>query len=261
MVSAIIINTNSYATRAQANTYLGDSPRTTSWEFLDNDTKDRSLIAAVREIEKQRYLGARTGVENVATIVVNAGGSGYVVGDILTVAGGTGGAATAQVATVSSGAVVTLTLLDSGLYSVQPGTTAVATTGGTGTSCTVDLTFTEQALSFPRTGLTDLDGSAVDSDTVPEAVRSAQIELAYLISVDSTIEGSSGTSDNNKRLKAGSVEIERFRPVEGPRFPNIVFELLRSFLSGLGLGAGATAFGTDGETTFEDDYGLNQGFA
>ena len=37
---------NSYATIAEANTYLDDSIRAGSWEFLDDDTKARCLLTA-----------------------------------------------------------------------------------------------------------------------------------------------------------------------------------------------------------------------
>jgi hypothetical protein len=261
MVSALVVNLNTYGTRTEADTYLEDSPRTTAWAFVDEDTKDRSLIAATREIEKQVYDGERTGVEVYYTVAINAGGSGYAVGNTLELVGGAGTAATFRVTSVSTGAVTGIQALNAGLYSTNPGTTAVATTGGAGTGCTLDLTWQDQVLSFPRTGLTDKDGSSVDSDTAPLAVKHAQFELAYLISQDPDLEGSSGTSDNNKRLKAGSAEIERFKPVEGPRFPNIVFELLGQFMGGLSSPSAPFVSGNEDESSFDDEWGLNLGFA
>jgi hypothetical protein len=80
----------------------------------------------------------------VATVTVNDGGSLYVVGDVLTIVGGTGTAAQIKVLTVNSGAVLTFEPTPFeviGDYSVTPGTTAIATTGHTG-DCTVDLTYT-----------------------------------------------------------------------------------------------------------------------
>lgn len=78
-------------------------------------------------------MGSATGLKTVA---VNAGGSGYTVGDILTIAGGTSG--TVRVLTVSSGAVSTVQIVDPGTgYTAA---TAATTTGGTGTGCTVNTT-------------------------------------------------------------------------------------------------------------------------
>lgn len=65
-----------------------------------------------------------------------AGGSGYRLGDILTISGGTGGKAV--VSQLSAGVVTEVGLLDVGSgYSTGAGK---ATTGGTGTGCTLNIT-------------------------------------------------------------------------------------------------------------------------
>ena len=122
---------------------------------------------------KLRNMGAYS--NRVATVAANAGGSGYVVGDVLEIQGGTETEkAKALVATLSGSAVATVTLFETGgAYSVAPGltgaatigvgpaafagddaatiditmtalvgTTAVATAGGSGTLATFDLTLT-----------------------------------------------------------------------------------------------------------------------
>lgn len=74
----------------------------------------------------------------VSTATVNAGGTGYVVGDILSIVqtGGTG--ATIRVETVYAGAVVSISVQNVGYgYSVASGLT---TTGGTGTGATINIT-------------------------------------------------------------------------------------------------------------------------
>ena len=79
-------------------------------------------------------------MQRSAHTIVN-GGSGYVVGDTITLTGGTFSTAiTFTVATVSAGAVLTLTAASSGTYSVLPtGTLATTTTGaGTGLTLTID---------------------------------------------------------------------------------------------------------------------------
>jgi hypothetical protein len=86
------------------------------------------------------------GVQAVATpnmyadqgTTVAAGGTGYTVGDTLTLVGGTptGAAATFSVATVSAGVVLTVNAVNFSGYSVLP-SSPVSTTGGTGTGCTL----------------------------------------------------------------------------------------------------------------------------
>lgn len=76
----------------------------------------------------------------IATAVKNGAGTGYTVGDVLTIADGTNGKV--RVATITGGGatgpVGTVTLLDAGYgYSTA---TAATTTGGTGTGATVNTT-------------------------------------------------------------------------------------------------------------------------
>lgn len=67
---------------------------------------------------------------------VSAGGTGYTVGDVLTVIGGTGStAATLTVATLSGSAVATVTVSNAGLYSTYP-SEPFSVTGGTGSGAT-----------------------------------------------------------------------------------------------------------------------------
>ena len=77
----------------------------------------------------------------VTSVAINAGGTGYVVGDILTVAGGTSThTATLRVTSVSSGVIDGVQVEEAGAYTVDPTTTANAVTGGTGSGATMDLT-------------------------------------------------------------------------------------------------------------------------
>ena len=81
--------------------------------------------------------------KHIATAVVNAGGTGYVVGDIITVAGGTvvnSMPATLEVTAVSGGVITALHINSSGAYSAAPTISGNAVTGGTGSGATVDLT-------------------------------------------------------------------------------------------------------------------------
>lgn len=79
------------------------------------------------------YLSQRAVASGIG---VSAPGTGYTIGDVLTFVGGTGTAATAQVVDVAAGTVIKLQLLTGGDYDTFPSTPA-ATTGGTGTGCTI----------------------------------------------------------------------------------------------------------------------------
>lgn len=82
---------------------------------------------------------------HISAIAVNAGGSSYVVGDLLTVLGGTVQGSmpcVIEVVTESAGVIATIRVFDSGAYSVNPSLTANAVTGGTGSGATIDLTAT-----------------------------------------------------------------------------------------------------------------------
>lgn len=72
---------------------------------------------------------------------VAAGGTSYVVGNILTLSGGTGHTpSTFRVAAVSSGVVTSVTLVNAGSFSTAP-SNPVSTTGGAGSGCTLTCTF------------------------------------------------------------------------------------------------------------------------
>ena len=78
---------------------------------------------------------------HVLTIAINFGGTGYVVGDILTVAGGTTShVGRIIVTTVAVGVITGARIHDSGAYTVNPGLAANAVTGGSGTTATFNLT-------------------------------------------------------------------------------------------------------------------------
>ena len=86
------------------------------------------------------------GISRARSAVVAAGGTGYKVGDILTVSGGTNIARAAQfvVDAVDPQGVVTsvrLFLNRSGGYTATPGNPASTTTNGAGASCTLTITY------------------------------------------------------------------------------------------------------------------------
>jgi hypothetical protein len=79
--------------------------------------------------------------DHVATVAIDGGGAGYVVGDVLTVAGGTSThAATLVVTSVAAGVIDGIRMGNGGAYTVDPTLSANAATGGTGAGATFDLT-------------------------------------------------------------------------------------------------------------------------
>lgn len=258
MVSQLIVGENTYVTRDEADAYLEDSLRATPWASVDPDTKDRALISAFRLLEKQRWNGTATGVSIVATVVLASGGTGYAVDEILTVVGGTfGEAARIKVTAVSGGVITGFQLVDAGTYSsADTPTSPVSTTGGGNDDATFTLTFKDQEALHPRTGLTDCDGVAVDELTVAQQLEDAQVELAFELTQDTTLENKKNQGSNIKGVGAGSARVDFFRASnkagESTRFPAIVQELIRCFLGGPATTNGAKSFGTGEASQFDD---------
>lgn len=117
----------------------------------------------------------------------------------------------------------------------------------------------DQDLEFPRVGLTDKDGAALADDEVPQPVIDATCELALALIIDAEIQGSSDAAPEFKRMKAGSVEVERFARaayVSGAsRFPTIVQELIGLWLEG-SVRTGGAAYGTEEETQMGPEDGF-----
>lgn len=78
----------------------------------------------------------------ISSIAVNAGGTGYVVDDVITVTESGGSSGQATVNAVSSGVVTGLTLSTSSPGTGYSTASALPTTGGTGTGLTVDIKVT-----------------------------------------------------------------------------------------------------------------------
>ena len=119
-------------------------------------------------------------------------------------------------------------------------------------------TVAAQALAWPRTGVTRLDGSAVSSTVYPLEVVKATYELAYLILTDADLatELTSTTNGNIKQVKAGRAEVQFFRPQEQLPLPAPVWDLISMFLQGgssvTGVGL-SIASGTSTDSSFDCD--------
>ena len=108
----------------------------------------------------------------MATISVGSGGSGYAIGDLLQVAGGTGGIV--KVATLSGSAVATVTIMAFGFgyaastqNTVNIGNSPTATTGGSsilGSGCTITIGSIGQVYSISAAGNALIAVTGVDAN-------------------------------------------------------------------------------------------------
>ncbi|WP_141400352.1 DnaT-like ssDNA-binding protein [Magnetospirillum sp. 15-1] len=90
------------------------------------------------------------------------------------------------------------------------------------------ITSTTQAMAWPRQGASDAEGRAIGNTTIPQAIQTAQCELALrLLSEDLT------EDDGNKGVRvveAGSVRLEYDGRAPAKTLPDTVRALLKPFL-------------------------------
>jgi len=122
-----------------------------------------------------------------------------------------------------------------------------------------------QANQWGRTSLTYPDGTTVPDDEVPLDIQNATILLAGTMAITPAA-GNAGTSGSNKKkVKAGSAEVEFFRPTTGvPLQDETAWALLQYWLANSVTSAsvGMVAYGTDTESSFEDSrvYPITDGY-
>lgn len=117
------------------------------------DFVDRVVGPVVSGID---FTNATMNFFRLAGLTVSSGGSGYVVGDILTVSGGTSVTPTIiQVATLSGSAIATVSIVNTGIYTTPPVTTytTLTLTGGSGTGAVITGRYTSKnVLLMPSAG-------------------------------------------------------------------------------------------------------------
>lgn len=116
----------------------------------------------------------------------------------------------------------------------------------------------DQPLAWPRSGI-----SGVDDEGVPQAIFDASIELANLGALGTDIVNFTSTFSVQKRLKAGSVEIENFRSFDTVYpLPQAVWRLIAPYIGGTddGTNGGVRGFGTCGRSITHDDLHHSTGF-
>jgi len=102
-----------------------------------------TLAAGTKYHEPELKVQSISSGDYITVAAVNAGGTGYAVGDKLYPASGTYGVTPELEVTTESGGVVTgVQINNPGICSSQPSNPVATTTDGSGTGCTVDLTFT-----------------------------------------------------------------------------------------------------------------------
>ena len=101
------------------------------------------------------------------------GGSLYAIGDILTIAGGTGSSATVRVTSVGGGGVITAIVVErAGLYTSAPATPNSPTYAGAGTGALLDLTLSSGVATPLVSGVTAC-GSLKCADATPANIVDA----------------------------------------------------------------------------------------
>lgn len=127
-------------------------------------------------------------------------------------------------------------------------------------------TVSSQAREFPRDTMM-CRGTALTDGTIPDQVVKGEFHLALALIADSTAQSLPGTGTNVRRAKAGSAEVEFFRPTQGTAFdlpvPKTAYAFLGCLLASAAASAGEpVAYGTDECSQFTDRnrFGLSEGF-
>lgn len=127
-----------------------------------------------------------------------------------------------------------------------------------------------QTTQWPRTGVSYADGTPVPDDTIPQDIIDATTLLAGTMASTPAAAQAGSSGSNKKRLKAGSAEIEYFRPTDGvPLQDETAYALLKNWLASASgvtsttASLGALASGTCERSRFcETDmgFGLQEGY-
>lgn len=134
------------------------------WE-LEAGVINHALVM-IMSLGKQKKVAPFAVSQNASNApAINAAGTGYKTGQVVKIVGGTGQAAELTITSVdpANGAVKSVWPTNTGSYTESPGTTALATTGGTGTGLTVNVTILTNDRSssrvFPATNVDGIFGS------------------------------------------------------------------------------------------------------
>ncbi len=110
------------------------------WQLIPGQESPLIYVNNLNDVwvrQRIAITGATQGTGSIETIVLNAGGAGYAINDIVTIAGGNGGVI--RVTNVAAGAITAFTLVSAGTgYVADTGVASFSADGGTG--ATFDIT-------------------------------------------------------------------------------------------------------------------------
>jgi len=115
-----------------------------------------------------------------------------------------------------------------------------------------------QALDWPRTGVTDSEGTAISSVSIPSFIEQACCELALALLNDPSVQTNPDQKQRISSMSAGSASISFFSSIPGARFPTIVHELIGWYLSTKTELTSPFISGADVETKLKS-YELSEG--
>lgn len=145
-------------------------------------------------------------VMGVSVAAINAGGTLYTVGDVLTLVGGTGTAATITVSTVDApetGVITGVTITTAGDYTAIP-TDPVSVTGGTGSDATFDLTYKINSVTVTEDGA----GYTSAPSVTPTPTGNATLTAALTTGTQNAINVSAWVVDGSSAV-AGDIVVQK----------------------------------------------------
>jgi len=127
---------------------------------LPNDGRSAGIFPTV--FRKPLMTGTAPQPAQAYSAAISNGGTGYVVGDVLTVSGGAGATKTQlTVSSVSTGVITGVQISNAGSY-IQAPSNPVSVTGGSGNSATFNITFVNPfKLWVHETGVDEIDGQEI----------------------------------------------------------------------------------------------------
>jgi hypothetical protein len=190
-------------------------------------------------------------IANAATIA--AGGTGYTVGNVVTLSGGTPiVAATFTVTAVSGGVVTAVTSTNFGTYSVLP-SNPVSTTGGTGSGLTLNVTW---AVGTTFT-ITNAGSGYVEQPTVSFSGGGGSGAAAYAtVGAGSVIRSLGSTGTQSLSFNVPSGEVLRLRDT-GSAGTYVMVNTTASGANLVAQGATNAFFGFNSNGTSAIQFGTN----
>lgn len=225
---------------------VGVNPRIRQYTSLAGMSADGFSSANPEYLAAQLYFGqtpapvfvwiGRQDLTAVSTVAIGAsGGTGYVVGDVLTIVQGGAQGGEVSVTTVASGVVTAVALVPQNQGTGYMTATNLVTTGGTGTGCEINITAIGesalQALTACRLAQVAwwacmvIGASTADAEAIAPYAQSASPTMCYFHNTTDTavLNGTTGnlalvlSAANYKRVYG------RYCTTQGGTFPNNVY--------------------------------------